>query len=271
MLYEQIIVPFDGTVEARAAAHIAADLSALFRAPLLLLTSARSDVPADLAELKQRAIGMSTTDAEVWVEAARRPAEAVATAVANHPNPLVVMATHARSSLRRTMFGNIAQDILRTVDAPVLALGPRCVPCDPVDVREVVLSTDGTDTAEAATILAAAWSRALGVRCIVLHVRSPKGAAVDLTRLVTTLKLIGADVETRVIDGDDVVDGILGAVADDSAILVMASHMRHRSDRLTHPSTATRVLHDARVPVLVQSGSATHGARWLCDDLRAEG
>jgi nucleotide-binding universal stress UspA family protein len=267
VLYDQIIVPFDGTKEAGAASQIGADLSALFGAPLLVLTSARTDQSGDLAVLKERAMSLSTDAVEVWVESERTPGRAVAS-VAQHrgSNALVVMASHARTGVRRAMFGSVAEDVVRAADTPVLVLGPRCFLRDPVDLRQVVVCVDATATAEAVLPLAATWADALGLRCLLVHVRTSEKQAgsFDFEPLVGTLRGVCDDIDAQVVDADDVADGIqrvVGATA--ASVVAMATHGRHGLDRFAHGSVTADVVRASTVPVLVQRGSVIPDVEWL--------
>jgi len=275
MLYDQIIVPFDGTREASAAAQIGADLSTLFDAPLLLLTSARTDQPHDLAQLKERAVDMTTDTVEVWVDSGSTPSAAVAAAVAHRENALVVMASHARTGVRRALFGSLVEDVLGAVDTPVLALGPRCDLRDPVDLRQAVLCVDASATAEAALTLAAAWTSALRLRALLLHVRVPdrgsdrrgdrgRGKEFDFSPLVSTLRGVCDDIETAVVDAPSVAEGITLAVQGTApSVVVMATHGRQGLDRFAHGSVTADVVRASSVPVLVQRGTASLGLAWL--------
>jgi len=267
MLYDQIIVPFDGTKEASAASQIGADLSTLFQAPVVLLTSARTDQPHDVAALKARAMHMTTDTVEVWVDSETTPSRAVARAAEHRPNALVVMASHARTGVRRALFGSLAEDVLDTVDTPVLALGPACALRDPADLRQVVLCVDGSATAQAALTLAASWASALGLRCLLLHVRTPSDdpeEQFDFAPLVNTLRGVCDDIETEVVDAPDVAKGITLVVGRTTAsVVVMATHGRHGLERFTQGSVTADVVRSSTVPVLVQHGTVSHGLEWL--------
>lgn len=273
MLYDQIIVPFDGTKEAGAAAQIGADLSALFGAPMLLLTSARTDQPRDVVLLKERAMSMSTDAVEVWVESETTPGRAVASVAAHRSNALVVMASHGRTGVRRALFGSVAEDVVRAVDTPVLVLGPQCLLRDPVDLRQVVVAVDATDTAQAVLPLAATWADALGLRCLLLHVAKPpreKGLpsdpadAFDFAPLVATLRGVCDDIGTQVVHADDVAEGLAQVVDTTAAsVVMMATHGRHGLDRFTHGSVTADVIRSSTVPVLVQRGAVTPDIEWL--------
>jgi hypothetical protein len=45
--------------------------------------------------------------------------------VADVPEPLVCMTTHGRSGVAHTLFGSVAEDVLRRVGVPMLLVGPR--------------------------------------------------------------------------------------------------------------------------------------------------
>ncbi|HYC32209.1 MAG TPA: universal stress protein [Gemmatimonadales bacterium] len=94
---------------------------------------------------------------------------------------LVVMTTHGRGALGRALVGSVADQLVRSLDVPVLL-----VPPDPGEDAgggwkpgEVVAGVDGSRPAEAAVGRAASLARVLGVPITVARVVEPIAASTD--------------------------------------------------------------------------------------------
>ncbi len=272
-MYDHIIVPFDGTPRSLGASLIGADFSRIFDARLLVLTASGADSSSSMAQLKERAMAMSGESIDVWVEAERRPARAVGIAVSYRPKAFVCMATHARTGLKRLMFGSVAEQIIRESDDPVLLLGPECNFRDPADLRQVIVCLDGTPTAESAVPLAGAWANTLGIRCLLLHsrVRGAPGPEPDLDRYQQTLAGI-CPVEMLHVDTTKAVDGIVEVARHATgSLLVMATHGRTGLDRFRNGSAVVDVVRQSPIPVLVQRGDMSAGLDYLQSEVAPGG
>lgn len=264
-MYDHIIVPFDGTIRSLGASNLGADLSSMLDAKLVVITASGVDTERGLWTLKARAMEMGTETAQVWVEPERKPAKAIANADHYRTNSLICMSTHARSGVRRMVFGSVAEDVLREIDTPVLLIGPDCDLQHAADIRQVILCLDGTPTSEAAVPLAGAWASAFGLRCLLLSVvdRAHATAPPDLDRFARTLEAI-CPVEALEIDGSDPLATILDTTKHATgSILVMATHGRVGFDRFAHGSMMADVVRQSSIPVLVQRGDASPGLEWL--------
>ena len=74
-----------------------------------------------------------------------RPARGIVEHVAGRPGTVLVMATTAKSSLRKRLLGSVSEEVLRTVDRPVLLVGPAVTDAEVADVRAGTPVTDDTD------------------------------------------------------------------------------------------------------------------------------
>jgi len=269
-MYEHIIVPFDGTSASTRAAMMGADLGATFGASLVVVTASVADTDATLLPLKQRAVEMSSQTVDIWVEAASSPAAAVATAQAHRPDSLVCMATHGRTGLRRALFGSVAEEVIRTIDVPVLLLGPDAEVSHAADIDQIILCLDATATSEAAVPLAGAWANALGVRCLVLNVIArdePGQNPVELARFEQTLEKV-CPVTSLALEAPSAMEGLIDVSREASgAVLVMATHGRTGYDRFSSGSVMADLVRESPVPLLVQRGDVTPGLTWLQDNV----
>jgi nucleotide-binding universal stress UspA family protein len=94
-----------------------------------------------------------------------------------HRHSLVVLGTHGRGTLERHMIGSVAEEVLRTLQSPVLTVGPHVsVPSAAVlTFRHILYATDFSAAAAHAAPYAMALARAFGSEIDVLHVVSGEG------------------------------------------------------------------------------------------------
>ncbi|MFB6301247.1 MAG: universal stress protein [Haloferacaceae archaeon] len=137
----------------------------------------------------------------------------------------------------------------------------------------ILLPTDGSDVAEAASETAVAFARRFDADLRAIHVREPaelptgvaagEGAAdrydggERATERVAELAAdAGVDVTTAVRDREDSVHGTILAYADrhDADCIVMGTHGRTGLDRLALGSVAERTLRESPVPVVTVHG-----------------
>jgi nucleotide-binding universal stress UspA family protein len=140
-MYDDILVPTDGSEHATAALREALELADEYGATLHVLSVVDSrdlglTTPADVESLRdglragsERAVedavaraaeaGVPTTSTvEVGL-----PHRAIVDYVADHGVDLVVMGTHGRSGLERVLIGSVTERVLRRARAPVLTVG----------------------------------------------------------------------------------------------------------------------------------------------------
>jgi len=267
MLYDHIIVPFDGTARSRDAVNAAADLTARLAARLLVLSSGDVGHAGELAALKQRAMEMSDERVDFWVDAQRRVADAVAASVQHRPTSLVAMCTHARTGVDKALFGSVAEKVLRATDVPVLLFGPQWTAVDNFTVTEVVAAVDLSPLSDEVLPLAATWAQGLGVPCTLVHVpgrgrRHRHDEHDDRDALLERLGAASADlrpyvgpVGVEVLEAGDPASRLVErAVASPGAVVVMATHNRAGLDRMTTGSVTIDVVHHCPRPVLVSRG-----------------
>jgi nucleotide-binding universal stress UspA family protein len=255
-MYEYVIVPFDGTKQAQQASLVAADLAHLMGAELVVMTAHGIDTADAIAKVKDRAMAMSDTSVTVWIEPVANEAKAVASMLSFRPNSLICMSTSGRTGVLRATYGSMVERLLREVDAPIVAIGPKWAGTSVVDLSHLVVCMDGTPTAEAAIPLAARWAALRPLNVTLVHVRSRHDeASVDLDRLGQTLESTCEIVDRVTVDDDDVVDGILEVVHHSiSPFVVIATSARTGLDRFVHGSVTASLLAKCPVPVLVQRG-----------------
>ena len=255
-MYEHIVVPFDGTADARRAVATGSDLARVFDAELVVVTASPVDHEGSLAVLKASAIARSDATRTVWIEPEASMPTALSTVTSFRPKSLICMVSSGRSGMKQAMAGSPVERVLRHAGAPVLVLGPESNGVVVSSVRHLVICIDGSATAEAAIPLAATWARQLGLDTTVVHVRTDPGAsAVDLDRLARTLAWSSDSAQTVTVDSPSAVDGVLDLVeATPSPLVVVATKGLTGLDRLLHRSFTADLARRCPVPLLVRRG-----------------
>ena len=193
---------------------------------------------------------------------------------------LVVMTTHGRGALGRTVYGSVADQLVRSLDVPVLLVRPETAEEVGKEAgwtaREIVAGLDGSRLAEAALEPASALARALQVPMTLVQVVLPLAVAADPPLPFPT----GYDAQITEVRRREAIDyledeaeglrerGITAtaaAVVGDSpagtlldlgrpergALLVVATRGRGGVKRLMLGSVADKLVRGAEVPVLI--------------------
>jgi nucleotide-binding universal stress UspA family protein len=171
-------------------------------------------------------------------------------------DPLLVMATAARSPWSSSMFGSVPYDVLRSTDRPVLLIGPQ-VPASFAPARTTLLACVAAgDTAERAVPAIVSWQQTFATDLPELAevVTKPSQEPSAQRRLGEFADLLAAQhihPTTNVLYGADPVK-VLEREADglDGPVFV-ATSARYTDGRLHWHSTTRDLVHEATRPVLV--------------------
>jgi nucleotide-binding universal stress UspA family protein len=206
------------------------------------------------------------------------PAHRIARVAADRRAHLVVMASHARGTLGRAIFGSVTDRVEDLMRLPVLIVRPQDVARRTTEaVRRIVVPIDNPDDAAAALPVAVAIARARDLPVVLLaavdaygpetplHLASASAFDDELyERLLTEQRgtgqrllnrhaiqaaASGVPVFSEVLTGDPV-----RAITDwvrDGDLIVVASHLRRGVTRLLVGSMAQRLVHAGPVPVVV--------------------
>lgn len=193
---------------------------------------------------------------------------------------LLVMATHGRGGLERAWLGSVADEVVHHVRLPVLLVPAQADQAAPADAafEHVLVATDGSKAADAATRQAAEFARLFAARLTLLRVVSvpagltspyiPHAAQLDQeateSRREEAVKFLdgvaaelgkkagGPKLETRVELAYHPARGILDAIGELRCDLVaLGTHRRSRLARVVLGSVADKVVRASPVPVLV--------------------
>ena len=92
VVYENVIVPFDGTQPGRAALAPAADLAWRCGARIVIVNNTEVSDTASRSALKTRAMSMSGSDVDFWVDVHHDLGEALVEASKFRSNPMICIA-----------------------------------------------------------------------------------------------------------------------------------------------------------------------------------
>ena len=172
---DRILVPLDGSPEARAALPYAAAL-ATPGTEIILLTVTRSSGDADAAraDLETAAQRLRVAGQMVRTEVVvGNPVRRIVDAAADLRPEMIVMASHGRGALGRLIYGSVAGQVGRESPVPVMVVRARQLAPGPVGITRLVVPLDGSPRAEAALPVATAISRRLGTPISLLRVVDP--------------------------------------------------------------------------------------------------
>ncbi|ELZ85512.1 UspA domain-containing protein [Haloferax elongans ATCC BAA-1513] len=137
-MFDQILVPTDGSGYALRAAEYAVDIAAAYGATLHVLyvvdvRTTHADMPLDDSESQTRgqkavqAVADVAADRDVPVETEIRvglPHQTIVRYSDERDVDLVVMGTHGTSGLERYLIGSVAERMIRLSDVPVMCVPP---------------------------------------------------------------------------------------------------------------------------------------------------
>ena len=189
------------------------------------------------------------------------PTEAIRTIAQREHIDLIIMTSHGRSGIAQTLWGSVAQSVMRTCGVPTLVLHPHSKTLFAPNLAQPVtllVPLDGTLLAEAilpAAILAATGCG--GTLYLVRIVPAPSDvealheAADYLERLQRQIEVQGIAVRSSVQQGEPVaiIEQLVHQL--DPVLLAMATHGRVGLDQLLHGSMTQTIFHDLGLPLLV--------------------
>lgn len=170
-MYENVIVPFDGTQPGRAALAPAADLAWRCGARIVIVNNTDVQDQASRAALKTRAMSMSGADVDFWVDPNHELGEALVEASKFRSNPVVCIAMKTKQGLRKKFsLPTLAEQVFRGVEVPVMVIGPNTDTSRGLPMVEIVVSLDGSPASEQIMRLAVDWARSLKLKLILVGV-----------------------------------------------------------------------------------------------------
>jgi nucleotide-binding universal stress UspA family protein len=296
-MLKTILLPLDGSSIAERALPYAATLARRSggRVVLVEAVEAHPFLGIDLSDAQLAVVDRAETNLQ---SAKRRldregvpaepltsyddPVTAILDAANRHCADLIVMSTHGRSGIGRTLYGSVTDQVLRRARVPVLVV-PSIV--DHVWPAEkplsVLIPLDGSELAEEALEAADMLSAAGETRLTLLRVVEPPGyplygdgyaflpidadaevahAQQYLEGQIARLRERGRQAVGKVSVGQPA--GAIATIAREQQadVIVMATHGHGGLSRLLLGSVATSTLRQTTVPLLLKRPAAMHRA-----------
>lgn len=271
-MFQQIIVPLDGSEEAAEALGPAATLGRRIGAPVHIV--ALHDADEDPTELERTVLAQSNDTGEVVRMVEVRPIGESVSAdlrrLADRWGPsLIVMATHGRGR-SAAVIGSVANDILHRPGQPVMLIGPayvrgrfRChgpaiisvtgADDDVLNLSASILADTDFDPV-IANVLDPRASRQLDMARTGPHGSDMPTDSVDAQRAAEKLaEATGrTNIDFDVFHDRHVADPLVSeAISRRASLMVMATHARSGFERLSNGSVTAEVVRESPCPVLV--------------------
>ena len=214
-----------------------------------------------------------------WCEAARRqgiacdalvreghPAQQIAAAVRQFQADRLLLGTRGRSKLAKLLLGSVAEQVLRSVNLPVMTVGPEAhLPVQGSEKNVVLHATTLRETSRPSAALACQVAATQQASLVLLHVLPPldelerQGVQPEIDSCTTQelrhlVEQTQADccvsVETAVVHGNPSIEILAEASERHAGLIVLGATHRSAFENLTRDRTVYRVLAHARCPVL---------------------
>lgn len=181
----------------------------------------------------------------------------------------LLLGTRSRSKVSKLLLGSVAEQVLRSVNIPVMTVGPEAhLEVDNDTLHRVVLhATTLRETSSPSAALACRIAASQRAKLVLLHVLPPIDemqrehlpTGLDSTAM-RELRILASEigasdsccsqVEARVAHGHPAIEILAASVDLGAELIVLGSTRRSAFHNLTHDRTIYRVLAHARCPVL---------------------
>ena len=205
------------------------------------------------------------------------PAQQIIAAARQFRIDRVLLGTRSRSKVRKLLLGSVAEQVLRSVNLPVITVGPEAhLEAASGDSERVVLhATTLRETSSPSAVLACEIAASQNAKLVLLHVLPPIDemrrehlpVGLDSTAL-RELRILAAEigatercctqVETRIAHGHPAIEILAASVDLRADLIVLGSTTRSIVHNLTHDRTVYRVLPHAPCPVMTLRDAAEH-------------
>ena len=253
-MYARVVVGTDGSDRSLTARPVGETASAAFDCPLELL-----HVPAD-----EDPPQLDTT--AMTVRPAPDPAAGlIAHAGETDPPGLLCLSTRGRGAVGESVFGSVTAQVIRTLHAPLLTVGPSLT-TTPRPWKRMVVCLDGSTTAASILPVVGQWATELDLEVHLLHIAYPLGdlrtgdfhipeetraATAQLRAAAEMMQDAGIAARWSVEEDTQVAAGILGQATSRKADLIaLATHGRTGLARILAGNVALETVRRATAPVL---------------------
>ncbi len=185
---------------------------------------------------------------------------------------LIVMTTHGRTGIARTMLGSVADEVVRGANLPVLLVSARhqiaetngCAP----NFTRILVPLDGSQLAEQALPIAGAMAEIEGAEVLLLNVvpmeahpanrpiTDNRDVKADMYLNQAGVCVLPADVQFETLESGGEPGAAIVNIAREHGcdLIVMSTHGRGGFSRMRLGSVADEVLSQLPVPVLLMHG-----------------
>ncbi|PZS01915.1 MAG: hypothetical protein DLM69_04545 [Candidatus Chloroheliales bacterium] len=297
-MFKNILVPLDGSALGEKALNVAIVIAKAFDAKITLLhnisitsfTSVGASMGEETYQQMAESEVLNSSDylkkvegrlhdcgvAQIETQVVQGiPTSAIQLAARNGVD-LIVMTTHARTGIARTILGSVADEVVHSVNIPVLLIAAQqpafeldgCAPA----FQRILVPLDGSTLALQALPIASALAQATGAGVVLLDVLpepvrageelATEGAGWAARYLNEVAHTLPPDTEAdTVVTSENVGEAIVReAVERDCDLIVMTTHGRSGFTRMRLGSVADQVLAHAPVPLLLLHGDSTEAA-----------
>jgi nucleotide-binding universal stress UspA family protein len=195
------------------------------------------------------------------------PAQQIATVAQQFSADRILLGTRSRGRLGKMLLGSVAEQVLRSVNLPVITVGPEAhLPVQSGYEERVVLhATTLRETSRPSAVLACEMAAQLKAKLVLLHVLPPvdqlihDGERSDIEAATKRqLEAMAAEtscpsrppIEAIVLHGNPFIEILAEAADRKASLIVLGATHRSAFQNLTRDHTVYRVLAHARCPVL---------------------
>ncbi|HEV2133689.1 MAG TPA: universal stress protein [Terracidiphilus sp.] len=195
-----------------------------------------------------------------------QPTHEIGVAIRQFHADRVIVGTRSRSKLGKLLVGSVAEQVLRSVNLPVITVGPEAHLQEPDSEGPVVLlATTLRETSRPGAALACRIAEAQKARLVLLHVLPPADemerkhlpTGLDSTAMQELRSLAhaigsgsGVNVEPVVAHGNPTIEILAASSERHASLIILGATQRSALENLTRDRTVYRVLAHARCPVL---------------------
>ena len=217
------------------------------------------------------------------------PAQQILAAARQFRADRILLGTRSRGKVSKLLLGSVAEQVLRSVNIPVITVGPeaRLTVEGSQSGRVVLHATTLREASRPSAVLASQIAAVLKARLILLHVLPPivvmqrrgeptglESAAMQELRALAAEVSQGTDVgvEAKVVHGDPSIEILAESAAHHACLLVLGARHRPALENLTRDRTIYKVLAHARCAVMtLKEEAGNEGQRDKGQGTRVEG
>lgn len=190
----------------------------------------------------------------------------------------IVIGTRSRGRISKLFLGSVAEQVLRSVNLPVITVGPEAhrEVVDSTPERVVLHATTLSEASRPSAALACQAAHHLRAKLVLLHVLPhldearnmalPAGldsaAMQQMDGMAREMACTSLQIEPRVVHGNPAIEILAMASELNARLLVLGTSRRSAFESLTRDGTVYKVLAHARCPVLTLREPETREEAW---------